>query len=209
MFFKSKKKIFNSHLVLLGFLLFFGYDLNAQVLATGETGGKDSKAVFFTANGLFPEGLRLFNTYGQYVYGATNNLDLMFTYGNISALGRTQHYGGVGWNMNFLKRDKAFVDISFFNVVTVPFNKTGEASTILMTPAVVVSRPVGKATLYGGLSSIVPVGKVKDKLFTPPETFFSVPMGFSAKLSENWIVCVEFDAGTNLKSTGIGFLKIF
>lgn len=196
------------------FLCFIGFArAEGQVLTTGETGGKGNSAVFVSANGLFPEGLTLFNTYGQYVYGADDNLDLFVTYGNISAQGRTQHYAGVGWNLKLLGRDRAFVDVSFFNTFTLPLNKRNEASVMLATPAIVVSRPVTLAgrtvSLYSGLSLTAPVGQVKDKLFTPPETFITVPMGLSTALSGRWAVYAEFDAGRGQNTMGVGLLRTF
>lgn len=201
-------------LVVVTFILSLGFaNAEGQVLTTGETGGKGNSAVFVSANGLFPEGLTLFNTYGQYVYGADDNLDLFVIYGNISAQGRTQHYAGVGWNLKLLGRDRAFVDISFFNTFTAPLNKRNEASVMLATPAIVVSRPVTLAgkmvSLYSGLSLTAPVGQVKDKLFTPPETFVTVPMGLSTALSGRWTVYAEFDAGRGQNTMGVGFLRTF
>lgn len=186
---------------------------SAQVLVTGETGGKGGRAVFLSANGLFPEGLELFNVYGQLAYGLTNNLDGMVVYGNISALGETQHYVGFGWNMTLIRRSQAFVDVSFFNVTTMPLHRRGEASTVLTTPALVVSRPItvgGRSLgLYTGLNATVPIGQVKGKLFTPPETLWNVPIGVSTTFAGNWSLYVETDIGPNLKTVGIGVLRVF
>ena len=186
---------------------------SAQVLATAETGGKGNQALFISANGLYPEGLTLFNTYGQYVYGLTDRIDVAATYGNISALGENQNYVGLGWNAVLLRRNQALVDVSFFNVVTLPLNNRSQASTVVMTPAVVVSRPVtvaGKSiTVYSGLNSLVPIGSTQDKLFTPPETFFNVPIGVSVPLDKRWIVCIEVDPGINLKTLGVGLIRTF
>jgi|SRR3989344_7113211 len=201
-------------LITFFFVVTFGTSsLFAQVLATGETGGKGNSAVFVSVNGLFPEGLTLFNAYGQYVYGVTDKVDVAVVYGNISALGGTQNYVGFGWNATLLKRDRAFVDVSFFNVTTIPVHRRSEASTILTTPAIIVSRPVTikgkKAALYSGINATVPIGQVKGKLFTPPEVLWNVPAGFSTALSEKWAVYIETDIGTNLNTFGVGFLKIF
>ncbi len=185
----------------------------AQVLATAETGGKGNHAVLVSANGLYPEGLTLFNAYGQYVYGLTDYIDVTVAYGNISALGESQNYVGLGWNAVLLRRSQAFVDVSFFNVITLPLSNRSQASTVVMTPAVVVSRPMtvaGKSiTIYSGLNSLVPIGATQNKLFTPPETLFNVPIGISMPLSKKWIVCAEVDPGTNLKTLGLGVVRTF
>ncbi len=183
----------------------------AQVLITGETGGKGSKALLFTANGLAPEGLNLFNTYVQLGYGIGKKIDLMAAYGNITALGQSQNYAGLGANINIVRREKALVDVSFFNVLTVPLHRRKESSTLLLNSAIVASRPItSTVTLYGGINFLVPIGReVKNKLFTPPETFVNVPIGFSMNLSKKWVFYGEVDPGPNLKTAGIGFLRIF
>lgn len=166
------------NLLVLGLVLLFGVffisSASAQVLATAETGGKGNQAVLVSVNGLFPEGLELFNIYGQYIYGVTGRLDMGLVYGNISSLGRTQHYAGLGWNLNIFRRDQVFVDISFFGAATVPLNKRDEASTAFTAPALVVSRPVtvyGRSvSLYSGVTTNVPISRTADKLFTPPDT---------------------------------------
>lgn len=197
--------------ILLGFV--FVGNVGAQVLATGETGGKGGQAVFLTANGLYPEGLSLFNANVQYSFGLTDKVDVVAIYGNISALGENQHYAGFGWNVNLLKRNQALVDVSFFNTVTFPVSRRSESSTVLLTPALVVSRPVTIAgrtvAIYTGLNSVVPIGNIQDKLFTPPETLLNVPAGVSVVLSKKWVTYVEYDYGSNLSSVGVGILRVF
>lgn len=186
---------------------------SAQVLATGETGGKGNQAVLVSVNGILPEGLELVSVYGQYIYGVTDWLDLGPIYGNVSALGRTQHYVGVGWNLNVLRRSRVFVDVSFFGVATVPLNKKDEASTVFTAPAVVVSRPVtvnGKSvSLYSGLNTNVPVGQRSDKLFTSPETVWNVPVGASTAISRHWLLFGEVDVHNSVKAIGIGVVRTF
>lgn len=193
--------------------LFFVSSASAQVLATAETGGKGGQAVLFSANGLLPEGLKLFNVYGQYIYGVTDRLDVGPIYGNITALGRTQHYVGLGWNLTLLRRSQTFVDVSLFGTATVPLNSRNDASTVLATPALVVSRPLtlnGKAVnLYSGLNTNVPVGQRTDKLFTLPETVWNVPVGISTAVSGNWLLYAETDVHNGIKAVGIGLVRTF
>lgn len=199
--------------ILLG-VIFVG-NANAQVLVTAETGGKGSQSLFFTANSLLPEGISFFNANIQYSFGLNNKVDLMVIYGNISApgLSRNQNYVGIGWNVSLLKRKNTFVDVSFFNTINTPIDERNDASTVLMTPALIVSRPVKikslNVILYSGLNSSLPIGSVKNKFFTPPETFLNIPIGITMPIYKKWSEYIEYDYGTNLKSFGLGILKVF
>ena len=185
----------------------------AQVLATAETGGKGSKGLLVTASGLAPEGLRLFNAYAEFGYGLTDRIDALVGYGNISALGRTQHYALAGGNFRISKREHTFVDLSSFDVVAVPFTKRREGSTALLTAALVASRPVKLGaktwTPYSGVNFTVPIGAIRDKLFSPPETLVNVPIGISTGIGKKWVFYGEVDAGPNLKAAGVGLLLLF
>jgi len=185
----------------------------AQVLVTGETGGKGAASVLVTGNGLFPEGLRLFNAYVQAGYGVSDRLDAFVSYGNITALGRTQHYAGVGGNLRLVRREHAFVDVSTFHSASVPLSRRAEASTLLLNSALIASRPVraGARTLslYTGANFTIPIGARRDKLFTPPETFVNLPIGVSTTLAGKWVIYLEVDAGPGLKSAGVGLLRGF
>lgn len=204
------KKIRVAGLLVLSLITLGPSRLKAQVLITGETGGKGNQAVLFTVNGLAPEGLRLFNAYVSYGYAVSDRVGLMATYGNITALGQTQHYAGVGFNAQLLRREKSFVDISSFNVLTTPLHRRKEASTLLLNSAIVASRPItSTVTLYSGINFLIPIGSVRDELFTPPETFVNVPIGASIRLADKWYFYGEVDAGPNLKTAGIGFLRVF
>ncbi|OGN08402.1 MAG: hypothetical protein A3J46_06760 [Candidatus Yanofskybacteria bacterium RIFCSPHIGHO2_02_FULL_41_11] len=206
-------KIVRMIMVVLVSMLAVSSSVSAQVLVTGETGGKGNQAVLFSANGIFPEGLELVSVYGQYIYGVTDRLDFGPVYGHITALGRTQHYIGTGWNLALFRRKKAFVDVSFFGVATFPLNKRSEASTVLTAPSLVVSRPItlnGKSvSLYTGVSTLVPIGQTLDTLFTPPETVWNVPLGFSTVLNDGWSLYAEVDVHPTFKAVGIGLVKGF
>ena len=193
--------------------LFLASSVSAQVLATGETGGKGNHAVLLSANAIVPDGLSLLNVFGQYIYGVTDRLDVGPVYGNVSALGRTQHYVGVSWNLNLLRRSQTFVDVSFFGVVTVPLNKRGEASTVFTAPAIIVSRPVNikgrPINLYSGFNTNAPISQRADKLFTPPETVWNIPVGLSVAVSGKWMICAEVDIHNNVNAFGAGLIRTF
>lgn len=210
---KTSRQIFFAFMISLIFMLGTS-SISAQVLATGETGGKGNQAVLVSAIGLLPDSLELLNVYGQYIYGVTDWLDLGPLYGNISVLGHTQHYIGAGWNLRLLRRSQTFVDVSFFGVATIPLDKRGEASTVFTAPAIVVSRPVlinGKSiSFYTGINSNVPFGSTDDKLFTPPDAFWNVPAGFSTAVSEKWLFYAEVDVRTKkVDAVGVGLVRTF
>jgi hypothetical protein len=195
------------------FFLPAGGLLHAQVLATGETGGKASKALLLTANGLFPEGLNLFSPYAQFIYGLNPRTDFLVSAGTISALGRTQSFIGGGALIQLLKRDRFLVDIASFHLFSTPLNKRDEACHVLYNTAVIASHPVtiaGKpVTVYSGVNFLIPIGSAADKLFTPPDLQINVPIGFSTNLTKKWVFMAEYDAGPDLKSAGIGLLRLF
>lgn len=200
-------------LFLVSIIGLFPYSLSAQALATGETGGKGGRAILVSANGITPEGLELYNFYGQYIYGLTDWLDLGPVYGNISALGQAQHYLGFGWNARLLKRNQVFFDVSFFGVVTTPLNQRSNSSVILTAPALIISRPVtigeSSISLYSGFNTNIPLGNVQDKLFTPPDLIWNVPIGFSRAVSERWLLFAEVDVHSRIEALGLGLVKIF
>lgn len=187
--------------------------VSAQVLATGETGGQGNSAVLVSANGLLPEGLELLNVYSQYIYGVTDWLDFGPIYGNVSALGNTQHYVGFGWNATLLSRDRVGVDVSLFGVATTPVNRRDESSTVLAVPAVVISRPItvnGRTvSLYSGWNTNVPVGQREGKLFTPSEYVWNVPVGASTAVSGNWLLFGEVDVHNGVEAVGFGLVRTF
>lgn len=205
------KKVFQYFATVI--IILFASQASAQILVTGETGGKGNQAILFSSNGIFPQDLGLFNVYGQYIYGVTDWLDLGPVHGNITALGRTQHYLGLGWNLNLLHRSKVLVDVSFFGTATVPLNKRNESSTVLATPALVISRPIklnGRSiSLYTGFGTLVPIGQTEDTLFTPPDFVWSIPVGFSTAVSRNWALYAEVDVHHTFKATGIGLVRVF
>jgi hypothetical protein len=194
-------------------LLLFAARLNAQVLATGETGGKGNKALLLSANGLFADGLNLFSPYAQFVYGAHPRADILLSAGTTTALGRTQSFVGGGAIVQLLKRDRALVDISSFNIFTTPLNKKEEACGVLFNTALVASHPIpffGRgAVLYSGVNFLVPIGSREDKLFTPPDLQVNVPLGLSVNLTKRWIIMSEYDAGPKLTSAGIALVRLF
>ena len=207
------RKFFTTFAMVLTLGISFTSSASAQVLTTGETGGKGNQAILFSVNGIFPEGLKLFNIYGQYIYGVSDRLDVGPIYGNISALGSTQHYAGFGWNLALIHRSQAFVDVSFFGAATFPLNNRSEASTVLTAPSLVVSRPVtlnGKSvTLYSGITTLVPIGQTEDTLFTPPDVVWSIPIGFSTAVADGWSLYAEVDVHQVFKAVGIGLVKTF
>ena len=204
-------KIVKSLLALFLTLFVLSGIANAQVLTTAVTGGKGNSALLISPNGLFPDGLNLFNGYVQYSRGLTDRFDGYAAYGNITALGQTQHYVGVGGNLNLVNSKAVCTpyDISWFNMVTVPVSRRTDASSVLWNSAIVVSFPIGPVTAYTGINGVIPIGDVAGgKLFTPGESLFNIPIGISKSVGR-WTLFVEGDPGNNLKSFGVGILRMF
>jgi hypothetical protein len=140
----------------------------AQALFTGETGGRGGSAVILTANGIRPDGGTTFaNFWGAYTRGLHDRVDAFALYGNISALGRTQHYAGVGANTSLARRGRLGVDLSLLTILSAPFNRRREGSTAIATVAPIASRPVKVAalpvTVYGGYMLTQPIGPQRNR----------------------------------------------
>ncbi len=187
--------------------------LQAQILATGETGGKGSKALLLTANGSFTESADSFSPYAQFIYGANPRTDLLVSAGTVTTLGKTQGFVAGGALFQLLKRDRFLLDVASFNLFSTPINRRDEACGVLYTTAIIASHPIriagNTAAIYSGITFLIPLGTVEDKLFTPPEVQVLVPIGFSINLPKKWVLYGEFDAGADLKLAGIGLLKLF
>ena len=84
------------------------------------------------------------------------------------------------------------------------------AATVLLTTAVVASRPVklGAVLLvpYGGYEALVPVGNRARGVFTPVETLAAAVAGVAIPLRKTWTAYVEFDPGPVLRSGGMGLV---
>jgi hypothetical protein len=182
---------------------------SGQVLLTGETGGSGSQAVAVTASFIAQKDFgNLTNLWAQYGYGLTDRVDIFAAYGDITVFGQLQHYVGIGSNIAVLKRRRDQVDVSFFSNVSLPLTRREQAATVLVTLAVIASRPVqlGAAhiTPYGGLETIVPVGDRARGIFTPIETLHAGVFGIAVPLHKTWAAYAEYNYGENLRSSGVG-----
>jgi len=187
--------------------------VQAQALITGENGGRGSQAIMVTANALFPKDYTVpANFWAQYGYGLANRIDVFASLGNITVYGKTQHYSAFGSNIGLIKRDRAGLDVSFYNNLSVPFNRQDQASTVLWNSAFVGSRPVQTSdrliTLYGGFSVLAPLGNRSDKIFTPPVTIYSGILGVALSLNKGVTLFFEYNPGSLQQSTGVGALYV-
>jgi len=186
---------------------------SGQILLTAETGGAGNQAVTVAANRLAPsDSGRLANLWAQYGYGLTDRVDVFALYGNVTVFGETQHYGGVGSNIALIGRHAHGLDVSFANNLTLPLTRHDQASTALLTIALVASRPFTIRSLvitpYGGLSALVPVGQRSAGVFTPPETTRTGVAGIVIPLRPTVSAYAEYDAGPSLRSAGVGLTLI-
>jgi len=187
--------------------------LPAQVLITGENGGKGSQAVMVSANRIQPDDFgKLANFWAQYGHGLTDRVDAFASYGNITVFGRTQHYVAVGSNIGLLGRSRAGVDVALYNNVTFSLNHRAQGSPVLLISALIASRPFRAAehtvTPYGGVNRLSPIGKADDPVFTSASAVHTGIAGISVTFGK-LILFAEFNPGRAQHSGGIGLLYAF
>ena len=188
-------------------LWLMGGAAHAQTLTTAETIGKGKVSYFAASNALVARGFTtLHYGYGQIVYGLADRVDLYAGPGMITALGQSQMNATGGANINLLKRGVA---ISSFNLLTTGVTNRSNSANLLWLNSTVVSRNLEIAeraiTIYSGYSFLVPFGPdKKTKLFTPPETTKTIPVGLVIPIKKTAIF-VEYNYGTKLQSVSLGF----
>ncbi len=194
-------------------ILAFVNALPAQVLITGENGGRGSQAVMLSANAIQPKEFgTLSNFWAQYGYGVSNRVDAFVVYGNITVFGRSQSYAGVSSNVGLLRRSRTGLDVALYNTASLPINHREQACPVLLGSALIASRPVkvgGRTvTPYGGVSRLSPLGRARDPIFTPPSAVLNGIVGISVPLGKVSIF-LEYNPGGIQRSGGIGALYVF
>lgn len=175
--------------------------LNAQVLTTGDTLGKNKQALLGSENHLFVDGVRLNIAYGQYVRGLTDRFDLYLSAGGTNIFRSNQAWIAVGGNLHLFRVEK--FSVSLFNNCSLPLNRVKESSTVLLNSAVVVSRSMTKSiTLYSGINGLFPIGARSRGVFTPTSRQLNVPAGL-AYTRGKWTLFIEGDIG-HTKALGVG-----
>jgi hypothetical protein len=187
--------------------------LQAQVLITGENGGKGSRAVMVSANAIHPTGFgTLTNLWVQYGYGVSNRVDAFVSYGNITVFGRSQSYVAMSSNVGLLRRSRTKVDVALFNTANFPINHREQACRVLLGSALIASRPVkvGGRTLtpYGGVIRLTPIGRALDPVFTPPSAVYNGIVGVAVPLGKVTFF-FEYNPGGIQRSGGMGVLYVF
>lgn len=171
----------------------------AQVLTTAET-TNDGEAIMPTENRSFVDGVQLNVAYLQYIRGLTKSFDLYLSVGETQFFRESQAFAGVGGNWHIARVKK--VDMSIFNVATVPLSRRREASVVLLDSAFLVSRELTKTiSLYTGVNGLIPIGKSGRGFFTPTKKKLNFPLGLSVQRG-NWIFFSEIDLGRSLTSVG-------
>jgi hypothetical protein len=183
--------------------------VSGQILLTAETGGSGSQAVAIAANRISPRDFgTLANLWAQYGYGLADRVDVFALYGNIAVFGDTQHYVGIGSNISLIHRGRHGVDVSLADNLSLPITRRDQASTVLLTVALVASRPITVRSLvltpYGGFSALVPLGQRAAGIFTPVETTRTGIAGIGIPLRKTVFTYLEYNLGPNLRSGGIG-----
>lgn len=179
----------------------------AQVLTTAETLGTGKQVVLISENHLFVDNVDLNIVYVQYVRGLTSRVDAYLSLGTTRIFGDNQAWVGIGVNANILKWRG--YGVSAFGVASIPLHKRDQASTVLLTPALIVSKSLheGGVAVYSGVNSVIPIGARERGVFTPSTYKVNVPIGLVVPISD-WAVFAEADIG-RLKAVGLGIGRAF
>lgn len=182
-----------------------------QVLLTCEPGGSGAHNVAATANLISPKAFATFtNVWAQSGFGLTDRVDVFAAYGAIRVFGQTQHYVGIASNIGVLRRSRHGLDVSLSSNVSVPLTRRDQAATLLVTLAVIASRPVNIGSLqltpYGGFEAVAPVASRARGVFTPVETLHAGIVGVAIPLQKPWTAYAEYNPGPNLRSGGVGMV---
>jgi hypothetical protein len=197
------------------YILFLVPAIQAQVLITGENGGKGSQSAMISANAIQAKGFgTLSNFWVQYGRGVADRVDAFFGYGSVTVFGRSQSYVAIGSNIGLLGRTVAGVDVSLYNNASIAINHRQEASRVLLATAVIASRPINVGdrsvmTAYGGVSRLTPIIRPVDSIFTPPSPVYSGIAGLSVPISSAVTFYGEINPGGLQRSAGIGMLYVF
>ena len=177
-----------------------------QVLTTAETLGRGTQAILVSENRLFIAGDELNIAYANYVRGITNRFDLYVSIGETHFSGEGQVWLGAGGNLGLVRAGR--LNVSVFNIVSVPLHRRDEACTVLLNSAIVASWKVSDGlTLYSGLNSLWPIGVRERGFFTPTEKLVNIPAGAAIFLGK-WAIFAEGDFG-KLKAVGMGLGRTF
>lgn len=178
----------------------------AQVLTTADTIGKGKQAIMLSENHLYDADVDLNVAYLMYIRGLTPRLDLYVSLGETNILGQDQVWVGLGGNARVLS--VRGTSVSLFALASIPLHRQKESSTVLLNPAVVVSRMLNaRVGIYTGLNVLVPVGARSRGLFTPPSNRLNVPAGVAVVVG-NWMLLAEADLG-KMKALGVGISRTF
>lgn len=184
-----------------------------QVLITGENGGSGGQTVMLSANAIQPKDFgTLTNVWLQYGYGVTDHIDGFLSYGNITVFGRSQSYAAIGANIGVLRRSRAGLDVAFYNNASLPINHREQASPVLLSSALIASRPVKLGgwgiTPYGGVSPLTPIGGTREPFFTPPSSVYNGIVGVSVTVGRVAFY-LEYNPGDIQRNSGGGILYVF
>lgn len=195
----------NIYCFVIGLVLCVALKTSAQVLSTAETIGKNNQSVFATESHSFVDGIDFNIASVQYIRGLTDRFDIYAIAGETNILNEDQAWVGVGGNFHLVQI--ATIDVSSFNIVSMPLNKSDMACTLLLNSALITSRNFGNFSLYTGVNALVPIGARERGFFTPIEYELNVPVGVFIPWRQFGLF-IEGDYG-HLKSVGVGLAYNF
>ena len=180
--------------------------IQAQVLFTGTTGGKNNGGVFAYATGQRMNGVDSTNNFGVVTYGANDHVDVIGGAGDMVVAGRHVPYGVTGLAIGLPTGRKLKFDMLLFNAVSIPVAHQNLAATAFGNSAVIASKTFcfGKKfnpTPYTGYSWLYAFGP-QDRIMATPEVIRQIMFGVAIPFSKKTGVAVEYDQG-RMKSLGV------
>lgn len=190
-------------------MLFAVFCASAQVLNIADTLGKGKVGVFTGTSALLVRDFTTINwSFAEAIYGVSDRVDVYAGVSTTTLLGQTQAAPVVGANINILK--SKVVNISLFNILSIPAHRRNESSKVAWFTSVIASRAIqtGEYSWYAytGYSAYVPLGNRANTLFTPPGPVHNVPLGVALPAGR-WMIFAEYNLGGVQKVAAIGISR--
>ena len=185
------------------FLCLVSVPVSAQLLMTGETIGRNKAMVFFSPSLVWAvNSPKSTFSFGQVMYGLNNRVDIAFGVSLSTVLGQRQFGVIAGTNVNMLKTK--VLSLSTWQNFGTGLHHRKESCDIWWYPSLVISRNFKNITVYGGYAVTIPIGNIKDKLFTSNDVIHDIPMGISWTKGKSSLFS-EYNYGPKYSVIAIGY----
>lgn len=181
----------------------------AQVLFTGKTSGENNGSVYVFGTVASIDGVTSANNWVGLVLGATDKVDVVLGYGDMTTLGEHFPYVAFGGVVG-LPTQKLGFDSMVYQLFSLPHANRSDSSTLFGNSVVIISKDIivngYTLTPYTGYNCNYAIGP-KDRLMTFSETVHQLPLGvFMPVISRwgrySWGFTTEYDYGS-MKSFGV------